>query len=180
MVGRITTSLYAKPAQLSRDSNKQAPAHTDGLLMASCKAVVIGRFEKPAEAMFARWPEHKVSRQLASYGVLHFSILLEINPFGTDAQHELRLPRYGPRFLEKEVGVPFRGIMGVEGRHACLDLQPTLDRRDLSGKVWRESRCSSAEIPACRCAKLKDGYRILVRAGLLRRAAERFRRGLPA
>jgi hypothetical protein len=90
-------------------------AHTDGLLVASAKVVVVCRFEEPAEAVFAGWPEHEVSRQLTGYGVGRFPILLEVNPFGTDAQHELCPTRYGPRFFEEQVGVPFRRITRVEG-----------------------------------------------------------------
>jgi hypothetical protein len=49
-------------------------------------------------------------------------------------------------------------IRGVEGRHACLELQPVLYRRNLHCKIRCERRCASPEVPACSCTKLKDGY----------------------
>lgn len=76
--------------------------------MASGKTVVVGRFEEPTEAVFASWPEHEVSRKLSGNGIGHVPVLVEVNLFGTDAQHELCLSRYGPGLLEEQVSIPFR------------------------------------------------------------------------
>ena len=64
--------------------------------MTSRKTVVVSRFEEPAETVFADRPEHKVSCQLPGNGIGSFPVLVEMNPFGTDAQHELCLSRHGP------------------------------------------------------------------------------------
>jgi hypothetical protein len=47
---------------MNRD--KQTATHADGLLMAPCKAVVIGGFEKPAKAVLVGRPEHEVTSHL--------------------------------------------------------------------------------------------------------------------
>jgi hypothetical protein len=47
--------------QASMNRDKQTAAHTDGLLMAPRKAVVVGGFEKPPKTALVRWPEHEVT-----------------------------------------------------------------------------------------------------------------------
>ena len=88
----------AHALQRSRDSDEETTAHTDGLLVASSKAVVVSRFEEPAETVFAGGPEHEVSCQLTRDRVGYFSALSEMNPFRADAQHELCLSGYGHVF----------------------------------------------------------------------------------
>lgn len=46
------------------NADEKTGAHADGLLMASDKAIVIRWFEIPAEAVFARGPEHEISGNL--------------------------------------------------------------------------------------------------------------------
>ncbi len=75
----------------SRNSNKETTTHTDGLLVASGKSVVVSRFEEPAETVFAVRPEHEVSRQLSRDEVGHSPVLPEVDPFGPHAKHELCL-----------------------------------------------------------------------------------------
>src|SRR5208282_2345120 len=101
---QVTIRLCACP---SRNSDEETTAHADGLLVASGKTVVVSRFEEPAKTVFAGRPEHEVSRKLSCNGIGHFPILPEMDPFGSDAQHELCLPRYGPRLLEEQVSIPF-------------------------------------------------------------------------
>ena len=80
------------PPLLSWNSDEETDAHTDGLLVASGKTVVVSRFEEPAETVFAGRPEHEVSRYLPRDGVGHFPDLFEMDPLRTDAHHELCLP----------------------------------------------------------------------------------------
>jgi hypothetical protein len=69
--------------------------------------------------------------------------LVEMNPLGADAQHELCRPRKGPRFFEEQVGVPLRRIASVEGRYACFNFQPILYGRNLRCKAACAACCSS-------------------------------------
>ena len=78
--------------QLSWNSDEEADAHTDGVLVASGKTVVVSRFEEPAETVFAGRPKHEVCRYLTRDGVGRFPVPSEVDPFGTDADHELCLP----------------------------------------------------------------------------------------
>jgi hypothetical protein len=48
-----------------------------------------GMVGRQTGAVFAGRPEHEVSRRLSRDGVAHFPILSEVDPFGTDAHHEL-------------------------------------------------------------------------------------------
>jgi hypothetical protein len=77
---------------LSRNSDEETDAETDGLLVASGKTVVVSRFEEPAETVFAGRPEHEVSRYFPRDGVGHFPVLSEVDPYGADTHHELCLP----------------------------------------------------------------------------------------
>src|ERR1700750_436884 len=116
--------------------------------MASCKAVVVSRFNVPAEAMFAGWPEHKVCRYFSTYRVTPSSILFEVNPLRANSEHKFRLPRHSPRFLEEQVGIPFFSVAGVEGRNTCFEFQPVFYRCNLRCKIRRERGCASAGVPA--------------------------------
>lgn len=83
------------------NADQQTGAHADRLLVASGKAVIVGRFQIPAEAMFSMRPEHEVSGDLARDGIAHIAVLPEMNPFGADTKHELRRLRECPRLLNK-------------------------------------------------------------------------------
>jgi hypothetical protein len=86
--------------------------------MSSCKAVVISRFEKPAEVMFAIWPEHRIPSYFSGDCVGPSPSLFEVNPLRANPEHEFCFSRQGPRLLEEQVGIPFFRIVGVERRNA--------------------------------------------------------------
>ena len=50
---------------LSSDTDQQARAHTDRLLMTGHEVVVVSRLQIPAKTVFAIGPEHEVSGDLA-------------------------------------------------------------------------------------------------------------------
>jgi len=88
--------------------------------MTAREAVIVSRFQIPPESVFSRWPEHEVSRHLSRDGVGYLSSLFQVNPFRSDAEHELSLARDRPRLLEEQVGVPLGRVPGIEGGDACL------------------------------------------------------------
>ena len=89
------------------DADKQAAAYTDRLLMSSSKAVIVRRFEKPAEFVLPRGPKHEVRDHFDAGCVCCHAVFARMNPQGTGACHKLHLVGEPPRLLEQEVGVPF-------------------------------------------------------------------------
>jgi hypothetical protein len=83
--------------------------------MATCEAVVVCRFQEPAEVMFAGWPEHKVPRYFSGQCVGPSPALFDVNPLRADAEHKFGFPGQGPWLLEEEVRIPFLGTMGLAG-----------------------------------------------------------------
>ena len=75
--------------------------------MATCEAVVVSRFQEPAEVMFAGWPEHKIPRYFSGQCVGPFPALFDVNPLRADAEHKFGFPRQCPWLLEEEVRIPF-------------------------------------------------------------------------
>ena len=64
---RSTTGLpvaIGRHHQASMNRDKQTATHADGLLIAPCKAVVTGGFEKPAKVVFVGGPKHEVTSHL--------------------------------------------------------------------------------------------------------------------
>ncbi len=73
------------------DADEKSSAHAYRLLVTRREAVVVGWFQVPAESVSAGRPEHEVSGYFTSRGICSPSILPEMDPFGSDAQHELSL-----------------------------------------------------------------------------------------
>ena len=113
--------------------------------MATCEAVVVSRFQEPAELMFAGWPEHKVPRYFSCQRVGPSPALFDVNPLRADAEHEFGFPRQGPWLFEEKVRIPFLGSMVVEGRNAHFEFQPLLDRLDFHCKIRSECSCASVD-----------------------------------
>jgi hypothetical protein len=123
----------------------------------SCKAIVVGRFEKPAKAAIAGGPKHEITGYLPGHCIGCCPILSEMHSFRANAEHELCFARYGPGLLEHQVRIPLCRTMRKEGRHTRLKLQSILDRCGFDRKVWRKARRTSGHIPACSRADLKNG-----------------------
>lgn len=64
------------------NTDEKTCAHSDRLLMTSCKAVIVSRFEIPAEAMSAGGPEHEISGNLSPHRIAHLAFLFDMNPLG--------------------------------------------------------------------------------------------------
>ena len=92
---------------LSANADEEPKAYAERLLMSSCKAVVVSRFEKPAEVMFTVWPEHEIPSYFSGERVAPSPILFEVNPLRANAEHKFCFPRQGPRLLEEQVRIPF-------------------------------------------------------------------------
>ncbi len=75
--------------------------------MATCEAVVVSWFQKPAEVMFAGWPEHEIRRYFSGQFVGPSSVPFDVNPLRADAEHKFGLPRQRPGLLKEEVSIPF-------------------------------------------------------------------------
>jgi hypothetical protein len=59
------------------NADQETCTHTERLLVTCRKAVIVGRFQEPADAVFASGPEHEVSCQLTRNRIGRFPILLE-------------------------------------------------------------------------------------------------------
>lgn len=132
--------------------------------MVSSEAVIERWLQEPVETMFAVWPEHEIRRDFRGYGVGPSTALFEVNPLRADAQHEFRFSRQRPPLLEKQVGIPFRGSTGEEGRNACFEFEPVFYRLDLHREIRRVRGGAPADIPVDR-ARQFEGRFILFLAG---------------
>src|ERR1017187_3062370 len=94
-----------------------------------------------------------------------------MNPYGTNAEHELRFFRERPGFLEQQVGIPFGRVMGEGRRDTSFKFQPVLYRRNLNRHSGTDARFAAFEIPAWSHPKLDDCGRLLL--DLLREGASR-------
>jgi hypothetical protein len=61
------------------------------LLMTTSEAVVIRRLQVPPKAVHSRWPEHEISGQLSREGVCRLTLLFQVRPLRSHAEHELGL-----------------------------------------------------------------------------------------
>jgi len=129
--------------------------------MTASETVIIGWLQVPAKTMLPRWPEHEVSGQLSGEGICRFPVSFEMRPLRPHAKHEFGLFREIPWFLEEKIGIPFRRVPSVKGRHTCLQFKPVLDGGTLCRKIWRERSSTSAEVPIGGRPHFQDSDRIV-------------------
>ena len=145
------------------DANEQTGAHPDGLLVGPRKAVIVSGFDIPAEAVSAGRPEHKVPGYLSSDRIACPPVLFKMDPLGTDTEHELGLPRDGPRLLEQQIGVPLGRVSRKERGNTCLKFEPVFDRCDFRSEIGGKGRCPTRGIPTGSGPDLEDDARIVIR-----------------
>src|SRR5581483_9807561 len=110
-----------------RDGDQETEAHAEGFIVGVAEAVVVSRFDEPAEFMLAAWPVHEIECGFAGQGVAGDAEGAGVNPLGADADHELGLLRKRPGLLQEQVRVPFDGVAGEERRGSHFDFEPVFD-----------------------------------------------------
>ena len=149
--------MPVSPNSASRNGDQEAGAYADGLLMAWSKAVVVTRFDKPAESMLSGGPEHKIQDSFDGRRVSYGAGFVRMNPLWTSAGHELHLRGEVPRLLEQKIGIPFPGVTAEKRRNTRFKLQPVLYRRNFNREIATETRSATLEAMAGGRPELDDG-----------------------
>src|SRR6185312_5466791 len=118
---------------------QQANAHGQGLRMAVAEIEAITRLHVPADVPVPPRPEHEIQSGLRAEGVGCPAGAERVRPGGAHTRHELHRVGQSVRFLEQEVGVPFRLAVAEQGCDARFDFEYILDGRGLDRQAGAKS-----------------------------------------
>ncbi len=85
-----------------------------------------------------------------------------MNPTRTNAEHKLGFMRQSPRLLKQKVSIPFCRVTTRKPRHASLEFQPVLFRRNFNRDSGPGARSAAFEAPATSSPKLNDCGRFFI------------------
>src|ERR1700730_12938995 len=91
----------------------------------------VAGFEIPSHVPV--WPEHEIEHGRKT-PERHVIRTRRMDDFWSDADHELKLARPSPGFLEQDTDRHLCTRIRTNRRNANFQLEPVLDRRDLEGE----------------------------------------------
>src|SRR5579863_113315 len=85
-----------------------------------------------------------------------------MRPFWPGTEHELGVVGQRPRLFEEQIDVPFGRVMTEKRRHASLQLEPVLDRRDFNGGRRPDTLPAALETLLTRGSQLNHCRRLFI------------------